>query len=244
MQAQLLRPHRGMPSSHKAKFSIVMRLNVGVASPATYLGGVQDLLNIRLVNKDMSTCCRKSVLTDMIGRNWRRMLHDISSGPIPNVYVPGYPNAGMGLRIVPEELSNLLKLHGCIVAGPFAFQCVTGETCGGGSDRGEMHIYCTTSGFHELKALFLHHNYVCEERHDYERQCLLLWMGRIGHEIVLIRMCDKHSPRDALALFKGEPGVMTLHEGSNVNYWFRDNDAKSRIVLCNTVAPLCYALIK
>jgi hypothetical protein len=209
-----------------------MRLNVGVASPATYLGGVQDLLNLRLVNKDMSTCCRKSLLTDMIGRNWRRMVHDISTGPYP------IPN-------VAEELSNLLKLHGCIVAGPFAFQCVTGEKCGGrGSDLGDMHIYCTTSGFHELHALFLRHNYVYEKVHDYERQCLLLWMGREGHEIVLIRMCDKHSPRDALALFKGEPGVMTLHEGSNVNYWFRDNDAKPRIVLCNKVAPLCYALIK
>ena len=222
-----------------------MRLNLGVASLAIYLGGVQDLLNLRLVNKDMSTCCRKSVVTDMIGKNWRRMVQHLSSLPVdPRFRGSRNFSSRKAFPIDPQELSNLLKSHDCIVAGPFALQCVTGDECGVGSIQGEMHLYCTTSGKEAMAAYFTRHGYVHDAGIAYSpSQCAFLSMSRNGHEIVLIDLCDKQPPRGALALFEGQPGLMTLHEGSIVHYWFRDNDAKPCIVFCNTVAPLCYALI-
>jgi hypothetical protein len=210
-------------------FSSIMGLDLGVYSPAAYLiAGIQDLLNLSRANKEMSTCCHLSVfLTPIIGFNWTRLLQQHS--------------------IDPDELSSLLKAHHSIVAGPFALQCVTGDDCGGS----EMHIYCTNSGYNQIITLFIRlgYNYFVHPHWNSpsimrEMKCMCATMVRLDHYVVLIRLCCKNSPRDALALFEGEPGVMTLQEGSSVHYWCRDYDAKPRIVFCDTVAPLCYALIK
>ena len=230
----------------RANISSVMRLNYGVSSPAIYLGGVQDLLNLRLVNRDSSTYFRESLLTDMIGRNWTKMLQHLTPVPVDRRMLPHNYSSRRGFPIDPEEFSHLLKSHDCIVAGPFALQCVTGDKCGGGSIQGEMHLYCTTSGFRAMATYFRRHGYVEDIVHEYpSQQCKMLTLARLEHEVVLIRFCGKHSPRDGLAQFEGDPGVMTFHEGASVNYWFRDNHAKSRIVfLSKTVAPLCYAIIR
>ena len=225
-----------------ANFADVMQLNTGVSSPALYLGGVEDLSNLGLVNKDLSTFCRNAAfLTDMIRNNWTRLLKPLF------VHDRFY-------KVNILRLPLILEAHDSLMAGPFALQCVTGDDCGCLDNMGapmvaEMHVYCTTSGFRAVSSLFVNIGYVQGGIRELDKVvhdpfCFMLCLKRLKHTVVLIRMCLQHSPRNALKQFQVKPAVMRLRDDGRI--WFRDNDtdATPRLVFCNAVAPLCYAFIR
>jgi hypothetical protein len=185
-------------------FSFAMRLGSSTTcsaiGPVSFLVGVRDLWNLGQVNKEMSTCCRKSgVLKKLMMRNFTCLLKSL-----------GIEKA--------RQFSTLLQSNQCIVSGFFALQCVTGENLCFPSD---MDVYCTSSGYKEVLDYFIYHGYVLKDPDQCTTLCTHLSMHHIltMHTVHLLRIRDSLPPKATVRLFDHN-FVMALYDGFNFQTWF------------------------
>ena len=186
-------------------FSFAMRLGSSTTcsaiGPVSFLEGVRDLWNLGQVNKEMSTCCRKSVvLKKLMMRNYTRLLKS--------------------LGIEASQFSTLLQSNECIISGFFALQCVTGEVfvC---CPPNDMDVHCTSSGFKEVLEYFMYHGYVLKDPDQCTTLCTHLAMhhGLTMHSVHLLRIRHILPPKATVRQFDHN-FVMALYDGFNFQTWF------------------------
>ena len=232
MQSQLLRQDELRKRTHLS-LSSAMRLGLPstccVRGPVSYLGGVQDLWIMGLVNKEMSIICRKPVvLQKLISRNWTRLMNSTGTG------------------IDPEEFSTFLQSRQCIVAGAFALQSVTGvnvETSRNNHGP-NMQVYCSTSAYPEVLHYLEDHGYIQQRfLNQTIADCTHSPMchRRKRHSVDLVRMCENLQPKNAVAQFDYSYVMTRAQASGNVSSWGHVEDFSRIIFSCEV--PLCYAFI-